>query len=413
VIKRTLAVVLVFAAVGAGARAYLVSLRADEPKLTTTPVTRGPITQTVAATGTLQAVTTVTIGSQVSGTVSWLGADFNSIVRKGQIIARLDPSLLQAAVDQARAGVTKALAQVEQDSVALKDAETKFARATELADRELIPPSDLDAARTAVDTCKATLQSAKAQEVQARATLHQAQVNLDHANIESPIDGIVIQRSVDVGQTVAASLQSPTMFVIAADLTKMQVNASIDEADIGQIRDGQPATFRVDAFPDVQFAGTVSQVRLQATIVQNVTTYNAIIDVQNRELQLRPGMTANVRIEVASRTEALRVPTAALRFRPSTELLAALDQPDTRGSSERSRNPASGGEVWTWQDGALRAVPVRVGLSDGANTEVLESALAPGIHVVTSASASDARTARTTASPLFGGAPQSRPRPTR
>src|SRR5262249_36530972 len=159
--------------------------------------------------------------------------------------------------------VTKAVAQVEQDSVALSDAQVKLARASELARRELIPRSDLDAATTAVDTAKATLLSAKAQETQARASLHQAPGSLEHAAIEAPIDGIVIQRSVDVGQTVAASLQSPTIFVIAADLTKMQVNASIDEADIGQVRGGQPVTFKVDAFPDVQFVGTVSQVRLQ------------------------------------------------------------------------------------------------------------------------------------------------------
>jgi HlyD family secretion protein len=324
--RRGVIVLLIVAAIGAGAGAYYLRRGASEIQATTAPVTRGEIIDTVGATGTLQAVTTVQVGSQVSGNIAWLGADFNTIVKKGQVIAKLDPSLFEAQVQQAKASLFRTQADLEHNRVTLTDAQQKYARAQQLSARNLLPQSDLDAAKIAVDAAEAALKSSQAMVEQAEATLHQNQVNLEHTIIVAPIDGIVTQRSVDVGQTVAASLQSPTLFIIAADLTKMQVNANIDEADVGRIRPQQRVTFRVDAYPTETFEGTVSQIRLQPVVVQNVTTYGTVIDVPNPQLKLKPGMTANVRVEIVRRSNVLRVPTAALRFRPTGDIFTALGQ---------------------------------------------------------------------------------------
>ena len=339
--KRAIIALLIIAGAGAGAWAYYVRRAGPEIGALTSPITRGDIVDAVSTTGTLQPVTTVQIGSQVSGNISYLGADFNSIVKQGQIIARLDPSLLQAQLEQSRANVLRSQADVAQSEanlararVTLLDAQQKYARAQALDAKRLAAPADLDAAKIAVDSAQSSLQSAeaalnasKASVSQSQANFNQAQVNLDHTIITSPVDGIVTQRSVDVGQTVAASMQAPTLFVIAVDLTKLQVSANIDEADIGRIRPGQRATFRVDAYPTDTFEGTVAQVRLQPVVVQNVTTYATIIDAPNAELKLRPGMTATLRVEVSQKTDVLRVPSAALRFRPSADVFAALNQP--------------------------------------------------------------------------------------
>ncbi len=324
--KKVLLTLAVLGVIGAGAGAYYMRRSTGEVQVNTLPITRGEIVDAVGATGTVQAVTTVQVGTQVSGTIQDLYADFNSIVRRGQVIARLDPSLLQAQVEQSRANLIRSQADLERNRVALADAQQKYDRARELAAKNLVPQSELDAAKTTVDSSQAALQSSQASVSQAQASLNQSQVNLDHAVITSPIDGIVIQRSVDVGQTVAASMQAPTIFVIAADLTKMQVNASVDEADVGRIRPGQHVSFRVDAYPAEDFTGTVSQVRLQPVVVQNVTTYGTIIDVPNNELKLKPGMTANLKIEIAKQSDALRIPNASLRFRPNADTFAALKQ---------------------------------------------------------------------------------------
>jgi HlyD family secretion protein len=338
--KRAIIGVLIVVAVGAGVGAYYVRRGNQELQVMTAPATRGDIIDSVGATGTLQAVTTVLVGSQVSGNISWLGADFNSIVKKGQVIARVEPSVFDAQLQQARANLAQtranlmnAQSDLERAKVQLVDAQQKYTRAKELASRQLLPQSELDAAKVAVDTAEAMLGSqqatvtqAQAGVAQSQAQVNQNQVNLDHTVIAAPIDGIVTQRSVDVGQTVAASMQAPTLFVIAADLTKMQVNANIDEADVGRIRPGQHVTFHVDAYPTENFEGIVSQVRLQPVVVQNVTTYGTVIDVPNQQLKLKPGMTANVKVEIAKRTGVLRVPNAALRFRPTAEIFAALNQ---------------------------------------------------------------------------------------
>ena len=338
--KRAIIVLVLLAVVAAGAGYWYFNRARVEVAVNSVPVTRGDIIDSVGATGTVQAVTTVQVGSQVSGNIEWLGADFNSIVKKGQVVARLDPSLfdaqlqqVQANLIQARANLTRANSELDRTKVQLTDAQQKFTRAKELSSQRLIAQSDLDAAKIAVDTMAAGVASQQASVVQSQAAVTQAQasvnhsqVNRDHTVILAPIDGIVTQRSVDVGQTVAASMSAPTLFVIAADLTEMQVNANIDEADVGRIRPGQHVTFRVDAYPTDNFEGTVTQIRLQPVVVQNVTTYGTVITVPNKQLKLKPGMTANVKIEIAKRTNTLRIPNAALRFRPTTEMFTAFKQ---------------------------------------------------------------------------------------
>jgi HlyD family secretion protein len=332
--KRLILIVIVLALVGVGAGAYYMNRPAKEPDVRTAPVTRGDIVDVVAATGTLEAVTTVQVGTQVGGIIQELYADFNSIVKKGQVIARLDPTLLQTNIEQQRANVTRSEADLDRLKVALDDAQQKLDRAKALFDKNLLPRTDLDTAQVNVQSAKAQIKSSEAALVQAKSQLNTAEVNMAHTVITAPIDGIVISRAVEPGQTVNAGMSAPTLYVLAADLTKMQVNANIDEADVGRMRPGQNVTFRVDAFPNETFTGAVEQVRLQPTTVQNVVTYQTVINVPNEQLKLKPGMTANVNIEINRKTNVLRIPAAATRFRPSAEVFAALHQevpPEGRG----------------------------------------------------------------------------------
>ena len=297
------------------------------PEVSTVTVSSGDVVDTVGATGALEAVTTVQVGSQVSGKIQELYADFNSIVRAGEVIARLDPSLFETQVAQARANLIRAEADVERLTVSVDDAATKLVRAEGLSARRLIPETELEAAQVEVRSADAQLRSSRAQMTQAEASLNQAEVNLQHTIITAPIDGIVISRSVDVGQTVAASMQAPILFLLAADLTKMKVNANIDESDVGRIRPGQVVTFRVDAYPNEEFEGLVSQIRLEPIVVENVVTYATQIAVPNPDLKLKPGMTATVTLEIARRDDVVRIPAAALRFRPTDDMFLALGQP--------------------------------------------------------------------------------------
>jgi HlyD family secretion protein len=290
--------------------------RSDALLYQTVAVDRGDVVEVVGATGTLQAVTTVQVGSQVSGTIQGLHADFNSTVKKGQVIARLDPSLFEARLGQARASLVTARANAERSRASVTDMKQKYERAQELAAQKLVPESDLETAKANYDGAVAQLKASEAAVTQAEANLNQAEVDLGHTVITTPIDGVVIARNVDVGQTVAASFQAPVLFIIANDLAQMQVNASIDEADIGRVRAGQDVTFRVDAYPERVFDGRVEQVRLQPTTVQNVVTYNTIIAVDNEDLRLMPGMTATVSVIVRKVEDVLRVRASALRFRP-------------------------------------------------------------------------------------------------
>jgi HlyD family secretion protein len=340
----------------------------------TDKVTRGTIEVNVSATGTVQAVTTVQVGSQVSGSVSWLGADFKSRVTRGQVVAKLDPALFQAQVDTARANVMNAQAGVQAALTEIQN-QTANVEATKANDRAsaaarddaisiakqneklkgVIPDRDIEAAQNAAKAAiarysqatsqigqataqlqisQAKLKQAQAAVAQAQAQLAQASVNLEHTVITSPIDGVVVSRTIDVGQTVAASLSAPTLFTIANDLTNMQVLASIDEADVGQIKEGGKARFTVDAFPNQTFNGDLIQVRLNSQTLQNVVTYTAVINVANPEQKLMPGMTANITIPVARRDDVLRVPNAALRFKPE---LTEQQQKDVQAKIEKFR----------------------------------------------------------------------------
>jgi HlyD family secretion protein len=298
-------------------------------------VGRGDVVQTVGATGTLQAVVTVQVGSQVSGTIKELHADFNSVVKKGEVVARLDPSSFEAQVAQARANVVSAGANLEKSRAAVEDAKQKYERAKQLSAEGLIPTADLETAKSTYDGAVAQVDASQADVTQSQASLKQAEVNLQYTVIKAPIDGVVIARSVDVGQTVAASLQAPVLFTIANDLTQMEVNASVDESDVGKLYQGQDVTFHVDAYPDRQFTGRLDQVRLQPTTNQNVVTYNTIITVANPDQKLMPGMTASVSVIVQKRENVLRIPAAALKFKMA-------DRSGGGGSREGRVRPSGG-----------------------------------------------------------------------
>jgi len=401
-------VVLVLAM--AGGTAYLVKRRSAKPKVQweTSAVDRGRITARVTATGTLSALVTVQVGSQVSGSILKLYADFNSTVKKGQVIAKIDPRLFQAALENARANYAQAKATLDKDKVVAKFADRQFKRQGPLAKESLIAVSDLDTAESTAGSSMAQVEADRANVKQALAILHQAEVNLALTNIVSPTDGTVISRNVDVGQTVAASLQAPILFVIAEDLRKMQVDTSVAEADVGKLRAGMQATFTVDAFPGEPFKGAVRQIRNAATTVQNVVTYDAVIDVDNSDLRLRPGMTANITFVFANKDDVLRVTNAALRFRPSADLMSALklEMPHghrsgsdgaASGPSQRPGGPARAGgspkgdeapdrrTVWVLRDDLPSPIRIKTGTTDGTKTEVVEGALQVGDLVISDA----------------------------
>ena len=341
--KKLILVLIVLVAIGGAAAAYYMKKGAPEPTVSTAQITRGDIVESVGATGTLQAVETVDVGTQVSGVVLELMADFNHIVKKGQVIARLDPSLIQTAIEQREASVTRARADLERLKVSLADAVRKHDQAKKLWAGQLIPRDQLDTAELNVKQLESQIKSSDASLTVAIADLNTQKVNLGHTIIKAPIDGIVISRNVDQGQTVQASMNAPVLYQLAEDLTKMQVLASIDESEIGKVRPGQVVTFRVDAYPTDNFEGRVNQVRLLPTTVQNVVSYSTVIDVSNDDYKLKPGMTATVTIEVARRDDVLRVPNAALRFRPTTDIFAALKQEVPPEMQRGGRGPAGQG----------------------------------------------------------------------
>lgn len=330
--------------------------------------TRGDMAAVVTCTGTLTPVATVDVGTQVSGTIAELFADYNSQVTAGQVIARIDPALFEAKVAQTRGAYLQAQANLDKARVALADAERTLARNRALRADGTIAQSELDTAQTARDTTQAEVAAAAGSVEQTRGSYAEARVNLAHTVITSPVNGTVIDRSVDVGQTVAASYQTPTLFSIAQDLTRMEIEASVDEADIGSVREGQKAFFTVDAYPDRRFAGRVTQVRNAAVMVSNVVTYVAVVEVDNQELLLKPGMTANVSFQVASREGALKVPAAALRFRPP---------------GQKAEKNGSGSRVYVLGDnGTLRPVEVATGITSGSEVEVVSGGLGESDRVV-------------------------------
>jgi HlyD family secretion protein len=500
---------------------YFFGNQTNAPQYMSAKVERGNLRNTVTATGTLQAVTTVQVGSQASGTLSALNADFNSVVKKGQVIAQLDPSVSKAQVDQARANVQQARASLQQaiasvsgSRAGVSDAQAKALAAKSTVQNNqsgvssaqanlavlkaqlddalaflkqqeylmksgVIAQRDYDLANTAYKTAEARynqaaaqvqqavlserssagsgiaqsqaqvqqsqaqvqqsqaqVQQAQAQVQQAEAALRLAEVNLAHTTITSPIDGIVVSRDVNVGQTVAASLSAPTLFTIAKDLTQMQVIANIDQADIGLVEQAKSVKFSVDAFPGKDFDGTIQQMRLNPQNVQNVVTYNVVIDVSNPEQKLKPGMTANLTITIDERNNVLKVPNSALRFTPTdatgqkisggggnsggqrnangTTGSASAPQGDAQQSGERQFAPASAPvlagqtrRIWVLgQDGKLQSRPIKVGLTDGAATEVVEGNLQEGELVVTGQTLTSSAKAQSsqTPAPGFGGA---------
>jgi HlyD family secretion protein len=338
--------VLILVAVGGYAWQQSQS-RAEAPVFRTVKVERGPITATVSATGTLNPVTSVQVGTQVSGQIKELFVDFNSPVKQGQLVARIDPETFEYRVRQAQADAEAARSALGRAQVSLINAQRELNRTKELVARNFVSPAELDAKQSTFDLAQADVKNAQAVVAQREASLASARVDLGRTQIRAPVDGVVIKRSVDVGQTVAASLQAPELFVIARDLRDMQVEASIDEADIGRIRVGQRASFTVDAFPGRSFNGEVRQVRKAATNQQNVVTYVVLISANNEGGQLMPGMTANVRIVTDTRESVLKVANAALRFRPPGESAAGADKAgksDAKADAKAANpSPAAGG----------------------------------------------------------------------
>ena len=378
-------------AVAAGAFLLLGSRRKSEPKYRTAKVERGSVTQTVAATGTLSAVTTVKVGSVVSGNVAALHADFNKQVKKGDLLAELDPAPFQDRLAQVRAALEKA-------NVDLRNSEISLRRQKALWSEKLAAQADLDQAQANYDSAAAAVN-------QAKASLAQAETDLRNSRITAPIDGVVVDRQYDVGQPVAASFTAPTIFTIAQDLTKMQVSADVSESDIGMCKVGQPVRFTVDAYPEETFRGKIAQIRLNATVNQNVVTYPVIIEVDNADLALRPSMTANVSIDVATVRDVLRVPNAALRFKPEDAPSAAAGggaSIEERAASGSGTGPAGaarqfdrasgkgkprtpGQTVYTLAPGeveALRPVQIRPGITDGRYTQVSSGELKEGQTVI-------------------------------
>jgi HlyD family secretion protein len=351
----------------------------------TTTITRGAITQAVTATGTLNPVVNVQVGSQISGNIRKLSVDFNSPVKAGQVVAEIDPAVFQAAVLQAQGDLESAKAALE------------LAQITEKRTEELVAKQN--SAQSELDQAKATLHQAQANVKIKEGALQKAQVDLDHCTITSPIDGIVISRSVDVGQTVAASLSAPVIFTIANDLTKMQIDANVAEADIGTVETGQKVDFTVDAFPRRTFHGEVVQVRNAPITVQNVVTYDTVIGVNNADLKLKPGMTANVSIVGAQRDKVLKISNAALRFRPPDATPLPLGGRAGRG---KSGEHSAGRTVYVLRGSSPSAAQIKTGISDGIFTEVLDG-LKEGDRVITAETGRPSRAARPSNNPLAGG----------
>jgi len=354
-------------------------------KYETALVDRGDIVEKITATGTINPVITVRVGSQVSGRIFKIYADFNSQVKKGQVIAQLETDLYQTKVAQADANFKLAQAQVQEARVALLDAENNLRRIKNLSKGLVASERELEIAETTYKAAEAAFSAAQARGEQARALLNSAKVDLEHTTIYSPVDGIVISRNCDVGQTVVASFQTPDLFLIAQDLTKMQVEAYVDEADIGKVQVGQEVLFTVDAFPETVFKGKVSQVRFAPREEQNVVTYATVVEVNNPDLTLRPGMTATVSIIAHEKKDVLRVQNIALRFKADPEDKYLLQYGEEEGQEPRDGEALLNPQQRLWildASGQIKRVLVKVGISDGRYTEVLGGPLDEGERVI-------------------------------
>ena len=379
--RSVLAIVLAVVAVGA-----VVLWREQRTQATvkydTASVTRGSVARTVTASGTVNPVTVVQVGTYVSGVIQQLSCDYNTKVAKGQLCAKIDPRPYQSAVDEDAANLAAAKAQLEKDQTNLAYAQLTYQRNLKLGQQGLVPQDTVDSAKSAADQAKAQIDLDRTTISQRQATLDAAKINLGYTNIVSPVDGTVVSRNVTTGQTVAASFQTPTLFLIATDLTKMQVDANVSEGDIGAARAGSSASFSVEAFPDRTFWGTVSQVRQAPQTVQNVVTYDVVIDVANPQLLLKPGMTATVHIVTDKRDDVLRVPETALRYVPGgVEKAGGAARAAFEATGEE---PANQGQVWVLRDRKPDAVPVSIGLEGDTYAELQQSPLKPGDQVIVS-----------------------------
>ncbi|MBR0149828.1 MAG: efflux RND transporter periplasmic adaptor subunit [Synergistaceae bacterium] len=404
---KKLLLLAIFAGICYGAYMYFFHEEPTSYGLTTSEITRGDIVSTVTATGELNAISVVEVGTQVSGKIQEIYVDFNSQVRAGQLIALIDPSVSRLTLSESEASLAVYQAGVRSAQASLNDAQRKHARNKELFSRKLIARSEVDTSETDVSLKKAALEEAKSRVAQGKAAVERARTNLGYTRITSPVNGVVIDRKVDAGQTVAAGYQTPTLFKVAEDLTRMKIETKVDEADIGTVAEGQNVTFRVDAFPDETFSGRVVQVRIAPNTSESVVTYTVIIHVDNPELKLKPGMTANVSIETAKASNALRIPVAALRFTPPEDLLNTI-------SFDRDiltqRKTLNSGTVWPEREGIMMPpVRVKVGITDskwveliGEETARKRPALREGTELVTNAQAG-VNTGTTTTGGLFGG----------
>ncbi|HYS42945.1 MAG TPA: efflux RND transporter periplasmic adaptor subunit [Geobacteraceae bacterium] len=379
-------VAAVIVVVALGAAIYYYSTKPEAPIYKTAKVERGDLVSAVAATGNLAAVVTVQVGTQVSGTIKKLHVDFNSKVVKGQTIAQIDPALFLAQVDQSRGNYLNAQAILEKAKADLVDAKRTLERNRQLVKDGIVAQSDYDTAENRFQMATATVKASEGSVAQTRGSLHQAETNLRYATIRSPVDGIVVSRNVDVGQTVAASFSTPTLFTIAQDLTKMEIDTSVDEADISRISVGQPVTFTVDSYPETRFAGKVVQIRNAPVITQNVVTYVVVIGVDNKELKLKPGMTANVSIETARKENVLKLPAAALRFKPkggkgSKDARDAKEKP--AGADPRKMKKGAGQQVFILSaEQKPVAVPIKTGITNDGQVELVEGTLKENDEVI-------------------------------
>jgi HlyD family secretion protein len=393
----------------------VINQKGTSQKFRTIKVEGGEISSIVTATGTINPVINVLVGSQVSGTIKELYADFNSQVKEGQVIAQIDPAIFQAQVDQAKANVLTAQANLLNAQANLENAKANLAKAEvsvldtkrtldrnrPLLERNVIAQATLDTAQANYDTAvaqrdvaqaqvesaKSQVESSKAQVEQVKAALKLAETNLKYTTIRSPVNGTVISRNVDVGQTVAASLQAPTLFTIAKDLTQMQVDTNVSEADVGRVAIGQEATFTVDAYPEKTFRGKVSEVRNAPIIVQNVVTYDVVIQVDNKDLKLKPGMTANVSVLIAHKEGVLKIPNAALRFRPESAGRESGKGGSPRKSGEQVKSPEGDqgrpGRIWVLSsEGKPKPIVIVLGITDGTFSEVLPGDLKEGMEII-------------------------------
>ena len=364
------AIVVVLAVV-----AFLLSgnKKKEEVQFNTAQVAPANIVNTVTATGTIEPVTSVTVGTQVSGIVSKLYVDYNSVVKKGQVIAELDKSNLISELNSAKASLQQSLASLNSAESSLNYQTANFRRNKTLYQKGLISGNDYESARLSYQTALANVSSVKDQVAAAREQVKKAQTNLGYATITSPIDGVVLSKSVEEGQTVAASFSTPTLFTIAKDLTNMQVVADVDEADIGDVKVGERVTFTVDAYPDNTFSGTVTQVRQEATTTNNVVTYSVVISAPNADLKLKPGLTATVTIYTQENKGVLSVPSKALRFTPEKETVGGMKIKDIANAKNK---------VWTIEGNTIVAHRVNIGMTDGSHTQIL-SGISRGAKVIT------------------------------